>query len=418
MTTSRRNFLRKTVTGSLAAIAIPSFAGTPTQRLSSPPAEIDEAYWRQVKGQFAIRPDLVMMNAANLCPSPAAVNEKLLTFQKGLSADVSMQYRAQFAEQRKKSLELLSAFIHADAGEVGITRNTSESNCTIVNGLDLKAGDEVILWDQNHPSNKEIWLKRAERTGIVIKMVTLPETVSGPLDVITEFTKAFTTKTRLIAFSHISNVTGTALPAMELCALAKTRKAWSLVDGAQTLGFHDVDVKKIGCDFYTASTHKWLMGPIENGVLFMKREHIARIWPAVVGGGWHDGTTTVDDKICFLGQRNDPTTAALPEIIAFHETIGKANIWKRVVELNTFLKEQIKASLPTAKFITPLSQDLSGGIVILNVPGSEAKVIVQKLYAEHGIAAATTGGVRLSPHIYNSKEDIARVTDALIKCCA
>jgi selenocysteine lyase/cysteine desulfurase len=371
-----------------------------------------------VKTQFAIRPDLVMMNAANLCPSPALVNEKFLGFQRGLSADVSMQYRAQFADQRKKSLELLASFIHADAGELGITRNTSESNCTIVNGLDLKAGDEVILWDQNHPSNKEIWLKRAERTGIVIKMVTLPENISTPADVMTPFTKAFTAKTKVVAFSHISNVSGISLPAQELCGFARGRKVLSLVDGAQTLGFHDVNVKELGCDFYTGSTHKWLMGPLENGILFMRKEHIAKISPAVVGGGWHDGTNTVDDKICFLGQRNDPTTAALPEIIAFHQTIGKANITKRVVELNTFLKEQIKSKLPNAKFITPLSPDLSGGIVIVNIPGTEAKVIVQKLYSDHGIAAATTVGVRMSPHIYNSKAEIIRVTEALVKCCA
>ncbi len=417
--TTRRNFIRTSVTGSLAALALPALASTSSvSQLVSPGTGPDEAYWSQVKSQFAIRPDLVMMNAANLCPSPALVNEKLLGFQRGLSADVSMQYRAVFAEQRKKSLELLSSFIHADAGEVGITRNTSESNCTIVNGLDLKSGDEVILWDQNHPSNKEIWLKRAERTGIVIKMVTLTESATTPLDVVNEFLKAFTPKTKVIAFSQISNVSGTALPAPELCAFARTKKVLSLVDGAQTLGFHDVNVKKLGCDFYTASTHKWLMGPLENGVLFMKQEHIAKIWPAVVGGGWHDGTATVDDKICFLGQRNDPTTAALPEIIAFHETIGKNNIYSRVIELNSFLKDQIKTRLPEAKFITPLSPDMSGGIVIVTIPEKDAKAIVQKLYTEYGVAAANTGGIRLSPHIYNTKDDIVRVVDALVKCSA
>jgi selenocysteine lyase/cysteine desulfurase len=407
MKTSRRSFIKTLSAGSLAAMAIPA--------LTSSAGAPDEKYWADVKSQFPMQSGLTMFNAANLCPSPQAIHEKVASYQKALSRDVSMQYRAVFAERRKKSIELLAKFIRAEAPEVGITRNTSESNCTVVHGLDLKPGDEVILWDQNHPSNKEVWQKRAARTGIVIKLVSVPANPSSPAEILSAFANAFNSKTRVIAFSHISNVSGIALPAKQICELARSKNVLSLVDGAQTLGFHDVDVKDLGCDFYTASTHKWLMGPLENGILYMRNDHIEKIWPNIIGGGWHDGTTTVDDKICFLGQRNDPPTAALPEIIAFHETIGRSNIMERVVALNKMLTDQIRQRIPNAVFVTPMSPAMSGGIVIINIPGVEAKTVVQKLYDNHGVAAAYVGAIRMSPHIYNTAEDINRVVDALQK---
>lgn len=139
------------------------------------------------------------------------------------------------------------------------------------------------------------------------------------------------------------------------------------------------------------------------------------MWPNIIGGGWHDNTTAVDDKICFLGQRNDPTAAAIPAMIEFHETIGRKNIYDRVVELNTHLKDQIKKKLPKASFVTPVDPSMSGGIVIVTFPNVDPTMIVQKLYDDYSIAAASVGAVRLSPHIYNSIEEVDKVVDSLIK---
>lgn len=274
MKSSRRNFLRSLSTASLAAIAIPSIGSVP--RLKSPAGAPDEDYWKQVRAKFPVPDGRIMFNAANLCPSPEPVHNVVWQYQEALMGDVSMQFRAGFTARRKKSIGLLAKFIGADPSEVGITRNTSESNCTIIHGLDLKAGDEIIVWDQNHPSNKEIWEKRAIRSGLVIKMVTLPENIGSSMEIFDAFRSAFTTKTRVIAFSHISNISGIALPARELCVFARSKNVLSLVDGAQTLGFHEIDVKALDCDFYTASTHKWLMGPLENGILYMKKEHVEK----------------------------------------------------------------------------------------------------------------------------------------------
>ena len=407
---SRRKFIHQFSIGSLAALSLPAIASSGEPVL--PAFADDEAYWELVKKQFAVPSNLIMLNAANLCPSPFSISSKAFEYSANLNKDVSFQYRAVFTERRKQSLALLADFVGADKEEIGITRNTSEANCIIVHGLDLKAGDEVIIWDQNHPSNEASWINRSKRFGFTVKKVSVPANPSSGQDLVASFEKAITSKTKVIAFSHISNTSGIALPAKEICAFAKTKGILTLVDGAQSLGAVLLNLHEMGCSFYTASTHKWLMGPLENGLLYVAKEHIEKIWPNIIGAGWKE-SKTVDENVCALGQRNDPTTAVLPDTIEFHQAIGKKNIEDRIAKLCAYLKEQIKAKIPQATFITPISPQLSGGIVILSLPGKDSREVYQKLYANHGIACAATGGIRLSPHVYNTLKDLDAVVGAL-----
>lgn len=376
--TFRRKFLKQLSTGALAALALPVLGRdrTPTQL----PALVnvgDEQYWELVKKQFAVSENHTMMNAANLCPTTYEVNERVIEFTRALGRDVSFQYRSVFSELRKKSISMLSKFVGADEAEIGITRNTSESNCMVVQGLDFKAGDEIIIWDQNHPSNEAVWISRAKRFGFTVKKVSVPTAPTSVSDLVEPFSKAITSRTKLISFSHISNLSGIALPAKEICEMAKLKGILTLVDGAQSLGMLNLNLQAMGCTFYSASTHKWLMGPFENGILYVNKDHIHRIWPNVIGGGWKEAKT-VDANICVLGQRNETSTAALPEILQFHNSIGKAAIEDRVYNLTTYLKQQIQDKLPQSKFVTPLPRELSGGIVIINIPGKDGAFNVQR----------------------------------------
>lgn len=406
----RRKFFKQLLVTSLTGLALPSIAGI--SELKPPTAFDDEAYWENLRKQFTVPADRVMMNAANLCPSPTGVQERVRELSEALNKDVSFQYRALFTTLRKKSVTQLAQFVGADEIEIGITRNTSESNCMIVHGLDLKPGDEIIVWEQNHPSNKEVWLSQAKRLGFTVKSIRVPADPASVNDLLQPFIKAITPNTKLIAFSHLSNLSGLALPAKEICQLANTRGIMTLVDGAQTFGSMNLDVHDLGCTFFTASTHKWLMGPFENGILYIHKDHFKKIWPAVIGGGWKEATT-VDQQLCVLGQRNDPSTAALPEILAFHETIGKKNIESRIVQLNTYLKQQLKTKVPQATFVTPIAEQYSGGIVIFNLPGKDLHQVTDALYNTHHIASAPSGGIRLSPHIYNTLKDIDYTVKAI-----
>ena len=175
---NKRRFIKKMLTGSLASIALPTLASANSSiaksqqdfnQLKSLYEASDERYWEMVKKQYTIPANLIMLNAANLCPSPYFVTEKVTSLQQSLEKNVSFQYRAVFDTEREKALKALAEFVVADVEEVGITRNTTESNNTIVNGLPLKKGDEIILWDQNHPTNSTAWAERAKRDGFVSK---------------------------------------------------------------------------------------------------------------------------------------------------------------------------------------------------------------------------------------------------------
>lgn len=409
MKTQRRRFLEQLLAASFAGITIPVIA---EENFPVWMDEGDETFWEGIKKQFAYGDKLIMMNAANLCPSPSVVNDRVIEFTKAMGKDVSFQYRTRFAELRKKSIEQLAQFVSADATEIGITRNTSEANCSVVHGLDLKPGDEVVLWEQNHPSNKEAWMSQAKRTGFSIVKVAVPAQPASVNELIEPFVKAITPNTKLISFSHISNLSGIALPATEICQMAKAKGIMTLVDGAQSLGAVSLNLHNMGCTFYTASTHKWLMGPFENGIIYVNKESISSIWPNIIGAGWKE-SKTVDENLCVLGQRNEPSPAAIPETIDFHKRIGTENIQKRIVQLNTYLKKRIQELIPKATFVTPLSPELSAGIVIVNLPGKEIREVSDKLYHTYGVAVAPAGGIRLSPHIYNTMSDIDYVVKSM-----
>lgn len=419
----RRKFLKQISAGLTATLATPLLGkvhSRPTGNLDllSIGQDLpDESYWEMVKKQFVVPADHIMLNAANLCPSPHFVNERVGELAKDLAANVSFQSRAKLGKGRTEAIEKLATYLNTPVKTIGITRNTSESNNIVVNGLDFRPQDEVLLWEQNHPTNQIAWQQRAKRYGFKVKIFSLPANPASTEELLEVISGEIGPNTRLIGFSHISNVSGLALPAKAICQMARERDILSLVDGAQSFGFADLDLQDMGCDFYSGSTHKWLMGPMEHGVLYVREEQIDRIWPNIIAAGWSEDYKTLDEKVCILGQRNTPATPAIADILAFHQAIGKANVEARVRQLNSYLKNQLREHLPQTKFVTPLETELSGGVTIISVPGKDSRELFQQLYTQFGIAGAPTGGLRLCPHIYCTLKDIDRTVAALEDLC-
>jgi selenocysteine lyase/cysteine desulfurase len=410
----RREFLRKLIAGTAVGLAAPSVVLAHNPEPVGPPADsADEKYWEMIKRQFAIPSNLTMMNAANLCPSPYPVMQVVQQTYSDLSKDVSFQFRDKFDVIRQTSLRKLATYLGVGQEEVCITRNTSEGNNIIVNGFDLKAGDEVLLWDENHESNLLSWEHRAKRQGFVVKKVTLPSSPASADEILQVFQRAMTPKTRLLAFSHISNHNAIVIPAKELCVLARSRNILTHVDGAQSFGFMDLDLKAMGCDSYTGSLHKWLMGPFENGILYVRKEVLACLWPQIISAGWAEANRNADPWLGILGQRNEATPAAIPEAIDFHLAIGKKNVEERVRQLNRQLRSKLQAAIPGVKFISP--EPLTANITMFNVPNKTSKQLYDELYARYGVASAPMAGLRLSPNIYNTLADIDKVVDAVAR---
>lgn len=421
-TTSRRAFLRGFAGGAAALSVFPAHGSAHSANellhKSDPFAAADmasESFWRLVKEQFSIKPDLILLNAANLCPSPHMVRDRVFRLTEDLDGDVSFQSRAKFDALREEARRKLAAFVGASEDEIAIVRNTSEGNNFIVSGLNVKAGDEVIVFDQNHPTNNIAWDVRAARAGFTVKRVSLPNPPRSVEEMLDAFSRAISSKTRALAFTDVSNTTGARLPAKELCHKARQLGIYTHVDGAQTFGALSLNLREMGCDSYAASAHKWFMGPKEAGVLYIRQERIAEIWPSVVGVGWGNKVETSARgarKFETLGQRDDAAVSAMGTTVDFQNLIGPTRIEARIRELAAALKEGV-SKIRGAEMHTSANPDLSAGVCVIGFKGIDHRKIYEALYAKHAVAGAPTGGVRLCPHIYNTMEEIDRAISAL-----
>ncbi|MEO8128256.1 MAG: aminotransferase class V-fold PLP-dependent enzyme [Bryobacteraceae bacterium] len=362
-------------------------------------------------GQFPLRSGKIPMNAANLCPSPRVVSERVTELILDEDADVSFPNRAKFNTLAEESRKKAAAHLGVSADEIALVRNTSEANNTINNGISLKAGDEVLLWEQNHPCNNAAWDVRAARHGFTIKRVAVPPTVKSEDEIVKLFEAALTPRTKVLSITYISNTSGMRLPAKQLCSMARQRNIYSHVDGAQTWGYLKLNLREMGCDSYGASAHKWFMGPKQVGILYVRQDRIAELWPSIVSVGWNDDsfkTRTASKKFETLGQRDDGGVSAIATAADFHSMIGLERIEARTTALASALKEGL-SKMNKVAMVTPVDPALSGGVVICRMPGldrTQMSALVQDLYEKYGIAGAATGGLRLSPHVYNTMADI------------
>jgi len=383
------------------------------------PAELqeDEAYWERVKAQFSLAPGLILMNAANLCPSPYPVQDAVFRHTRDIDRDASFQNRGKFGGLKQEARLALAAYVGASPTEIAITRNTSEGNNSVVNGLDLGPGDEVVLWDQNHPTNNISWDVRARRWGFTVRRISTPPNPSNAQDLLDAFESALKSKTRVLAFSHVSNVSGVALPAKEICALARGWGILTLVDGAQTFGALDLDLRDMGCDFFTGSSHKWFVGPKEAGLMFVREESQERLWPSDVGVGWEGAEANGAQKFENLGQRDDGAVVAMATAAAFHEAIGPAAVERRVRALASAVKEELATVVPGIGFHTPRDPALSAGVVVFALPRGNHQEVFQGAYETHRLGCAAMGGdfngIRISPHIYNTLDEVGTAIEAV-----
>ena len=354
------------------------------------------------------------MNCANLCPSFQSVAEKVATLSRIVDYDVSFNNRAQFNDTLKASREKIAAQIGAAPDEVALVRNTSEGNSIITNGLNFRPGDEIVIWEQNHVTNNEAWDIRAKRFGLKIVRVSVPRVPDSDEQVVELFAKACSDRTKVLTFTEISNVSGLKLPAKKLAAMARERGIYCHVDGAQSWGAKALDVHDMGCDSLAGSAHKWFMGPKEVGILYVRAGRAPEIWPNTIG---YTGDIKVELelqnalKFETLGQRDDAAVAALGETADVHEHIRPERVQARITELASLLKAGLKDA--GATLVTPEDPALSGGVVVIEVPKENQKTVADALYAKFGIAASTTGGLRLCPHIYNTRAHVLRALNGV-----
>lgn len=405
---SRREFFRGIAAGLPASwVAFQS-------KLAAAPSAGTEDYWLMVKRQFPLAENLLYLNAANVCPSSRPVLDRHQEFLTDFHRNPSFQNREKYDARKESLRSKLARMMNAEADEIAVTRNTSEGSNAIVNGIDLKEGDEIVITTHNHPSSNDSWKIRARRHKLVVREAKVPIPAANPQELYDTVAREITPRTRVMAITHCTSTTGNRYPVAELAKLARKHNLWYHVDGAQTFGAFNIDLKSMDCDSFAGSAHKWFMGPLEAGMLYVRKDRIASLWPSVVTAGWSDNLVGAR-KFEVYGQRDDPRLVAFEAAVDFLSLIGMPAVEARLEQLVTRLKQRLADN---AAVHLKTSQDwaVSGGVVKFLVRGKSTRQMYDNLYSGHRVALASTAsgeseGLRFSPHIYNSMEEMDQAAD-------
>lgn len=380
------------------------------RRLATPVDAGDDA-WAQVRSRFVLEPGVAYMNNASLGMPPASVAEAVGAGYEALSQEPLRAKNALSEAVADRVTPRLAALLGADTDEIALTRNASEALHLAAFGVRLRRGDEVLVTSQEHPAGLRPWEVRAARDGIHVRTVAVPSPLDSPGQVVELMEQAITPATRVVAFCHVTRG-GHLYPVRQLCAMARERGCTSHVDGAQAVGMLPVDLHELGCDTYSASLHKWLLGPMGTGVLYVRagaRERIESVFATEDGSG---GATYRPPGTAPL-----PLRAALGAALEFMEDVTVEAVEARTRHLSNYLKSQL-AQMDRCTLLSGNPEVSCPGSTIFELDGVDAVEAVE-LVAERArihIDEHQRDGhnaIRVSTHIYNTQAEIDRLVVAL-----
>jgi selenocysteine lyase/cysteine desulfurase len=413
---TRRSFVTgATATlGGAALLAAADLETTPDD-LAAAPSDIPSAdYWRLVQRQFRLEPGLHYLNNASLGPSPALVADATESYRRRLDAYPSRYMWGGWAEDYEWVRTRAAALLGSSREEIALIHNTTEGMNLVASSLDLKPGDEVILGDHEHTSGTIPWKYWQEPKGVKLVRPTLPILPDDPSEIVAVYRRAITPRTRVISMCHIVNTNGMILPVKKVSAMARERGILVAIDGAQAPGMINVDLHDLGCDFYAASAHKWLLSPKGVGIFFARGESEKHLKPLIVCRGWEDESIR---RLENYNTRNLPEVLGLGVAFDFQNLIGPDRRQTRIFELKRYFRKKIEDD-PTFAIKTPGSDALSAGITAVELVGHDVLEVAKPLRERHRIDCRpifTHGlnGLRISLSIFNSESEVDLLVTAM-----
>jgi selenocysteine lyase/cysteine desulfurase len=372
----------------------------------------DETYWREIRQAFWLDRGVINLDCATVSPTPMVVHAALERYL-GMSNQAPAHHMWALLEPNVESVRRrLAREFSCDPEELAITRSGSEALAIAQLGLDLRRGDEVVTTDQEFPQMLTTWQQRVERDGIRLVTIPIPLPVPDSDAVLRRFEERLTPRTRGLFFCHMTPFSGQVLPVADICRMARARGIVTIVDGAQALGQLKVDLSALGCDYYGASLHKWLMAPLGTGLLFARRARIAGLWPL------QPAPATMRSNIRKFEQIGTHPAAghnAIAEALAFHQAIG---VDRKAARLR-FLKRRWADTLagrPRVRLLSNLEEP--GAIATVAAEGVDPAAVAARLWDGHRIVVRPftqwpPGGVRVAPNIFTTLAELDTFSEAL-----
>ncbi|WP_336517639.1 aminotransferase class V-fold PLP-dependent enzyme [Pollutibacter soli] len=423
---SRRQFLNRLAAAggglSLLSFADPVFAAEAEDIMKKMSAREeagdveDEEFWGWVRSSFTVSPNIINLNNGGVAPQPKVVQDAHIRFYQYCN-EAPSYYMWQILDQGREPLrEKLAGLCGCSAEEVAINRNATEGLNSIIFGLNLKAGDEVILTKQDYPNMMNAWKQREKRDGIKLVWLNLPLPLENEADIAKYYINAFTPKTKVVHVTHLINWVGQITPVKMIAQAAHQRGIEVIADGAHTLGHFEFKVPDLECDYFASSLHKWLSAPFGSGLLYIKKDKIKNIW-ALLSNNEPDGPDI--RKFESLGTRSFASEMAIGTAVDFHDIIGGARKERRLRYLKDYWVNQVK-NIPGVSFNQPVNPKLSCAIANVSIKGKKPEEVSGELFNKYKIHTVAINwedihGVRVTPNVYTSTKDLDKLAGAIRK---
>lgn len=375
----------------------------------------DEDYWHLIQQAYpASSSNILILNNGGVSPAPLVVQQALETYNRLINQGPSYYMWRQLDQGREAVRDKLALLAGTSAEEIAINRNATEALLTVIYGLNLQRGDEVVGTLQDYPNVVQAWRQRAEREGVAYKQLNFSFPIEDDEAIVREYEKAITSKTKVLHVTHVINWMGQIMPVQKICRMAQKRGVEVLVDGAHSFGLLDFKVSDLGCDYFGTSLHKFLSAPVGTGMLWVKREKIANLWPLLCNG---QPRGTDIRKFETIGTRSFAIEQGIGEALNFHNAIGTKRKEERVRYLKNYWAERVQ-KVPGVRLHTSLKPAYSCGICGVSIDGMTIQELEGQLFAKYKINTSPTvweniSCVRITPHVYTSLSDLDRLVAAI-----
>lgn len=366
------------------------------------------------KSEYLFAEGLTYLNTGTLGPCRRETVRESMKMWEELESFPVKFYGGWGAESlAEKTRTIAARFLGCDLSEMLITTSTTNGMNAVAQGLRLKAGDRILITDQEHSGGLSGWKYYAKCDGVVIDTVAVPNGENNAEAILDRIKKAVTEKTRLISVSHVFSSTGLRMPIAEISALARSKGILCIVDGAQSAGAIKVSVKELGCHAYATSGHKWLMGPKGTGLLYLSKDAQETIRPMQYDGSYNTyGGNGVVNLACILG---------LGKAIEYLESVGIGKIEEHNLSLRNRLYDKLK-NLSNLTIASPPAGRLASPMLACVLPEKfQRGPFVRMLLAKHKLSIRPThpefgfNGIRFCTHIFNTEKEVDLAAEILQK---